>query len=523
MLLPSDWKASGLDPSFMNFISTTGRVNPPGALLPPFPPSQAYPPMVYLLRQPPRASRSLKPIVLLPPLVLPPILPPIHPTPLCLSPSLLDTGVGELILLEVAAAPLNDDDDDADVVFAVAAVVSGVDLFDWTTIPRSRVKVELIGGGLLSFVRLGIVARLSTRKPALSYPRCGSSDDKVSMMVPFGPKVSGLRVVSHQDISSLARLLYRGIQWAQRSAIRSYVERRLRWLCEPRSARFVIIEALEIMQSCFNVDSTVTARRLVDVKEYYYLFNLGKIKSGDSVGSGSAAPSTATCSAVGSTTKAPTEKGKEPGGKGKELVEVEEVLERGYSIRNLCEVENRTRANGNFASIMMRLSPGEGEELLTPRWLSIPVSARVWIEGSLAVEYLWGALHPVLAKQLYECSSKELMNRVVKSAVWLGASQEVVAVVEHREKELKATVDQMRAELGKGAKCGDRLHSFMRFESGLQKMGRISYEFGYHVALERFQAKHSKAEVEADPFTECPEDGTSDSLSMIVPLLRSSL
>ncbi|RWW13200.1 hypothetical protein GW17_00023102 [Ensete ventricosum] len=126
MLLPSDWKASGLDPSFMNFISTTGRVNPPGALLPPFPPSQAYPPMAYLLRQPPRASRSLKPIVLLPPLVLPPILPPIHPTPLCLSPSLLDTGVGELILLEVAAAPLNDDDDDADVVFAVAAVVSGV-------------------------------------------------------------------------------------------------------------------------------------------------------------------------------------------------------------------------------------------------------------------------------------------------------------------------------------------------------------------------------------------------------------
>lgn len=89
MLLPSDWKASGLDPSFMNFISTTGRVNPPGALLPPpFPPLQAYPPKAYLLRQPPRASRSLKPTVLLPPLVLPPILPPIHPTPRSLSLSL---------------------------------------------------------------------------------------------------------------------------------------------------------------------------------------------------------------------------------------------------------------------------------------------------------------------------------------------------------------------------------------------------------------------------------------------------
>ncbi|RZR99007.1 hypothetical protein BHM03_00028474 [Ensete ventricosum] len=34
---------------------------------------------------------------------------------------------------------------------------------------------------------------------------------------------------------------------------------------------FRAIEALAIMRSCFNVDSTVTARRLVDVREHYYV------------------------------------------------------------------------------------------------------------------------------------------------------------------------------------------------------------------------------------------------------------
>ncbi|RWV80773.1 hypothetical protein GW17_00057900, partial [Ensete ventricosum] len=161
-------------------------------------------------------------------------------------------------------------------------------------------------------------------------------------------------------------------------------------------------------------------------------------------------------------------------GKGKEPIEVEEVLERGYSIRDLCEVEDRARANGYFTSVMTRLNPGKGEELLMPRWSLIPGSAWVWTEGPLAMEYLRGALHPVLAKQFYECSSEELMNRAAKStsewrpcrsgpcrgltgstparehhsALNRRASQEVVATTEHQAKELQATVNQLRVELG---------------------------------------------------------------------------
>ncbi|RRT43615.1 hypothetical protein B296_00022060 [Ensete ventricosum] len=55
-------------------------------------------------------------------------------------------------------------------------------------------------------------------------------------------------------------------------------------------------KALAMMRSCFNVDSTVTAHWLVDVREYYYMFNLEMMKPGGSAGSGSTTPSTASAS-----------------------------------------------------------------------------------------------------------------------------------------------------------------------------------------------------------------------------------
>ncbi|RZS22234.1 hypothetical protein BHM03_00054977 [Ensete ventricosum] len=44
------------------------------------------------------------------------------------------------------------------------------------------------------------------------------------------------------------------------------------------------------------------------------------------------------------------------------------------------------------------------------------------------------------------------------------------------------------------------------FKEGLKRMGRVTYEYGYRVALARFHARHSDAEVEKDPFTIHPED-----------------
>ncbi|RRT53278.1 hypothetical protein B296_00049956 [Ensete ventricosum] len=235
--------------------------------------------------------------------------------------------------------------------------------------------------------------------------------------------------------------------------------------------------------------------------------------------------------------------------KGKESTEAKEVQERSYSVRELCEVSGRAGVDRYFIAHMSKLPHAEADEPVTPRWSSLLRSDRMWTKGPLAAECLRGAIHPILVKQLYECSSKELMDRAAKSAIWVFAEQWA--------KELQANVDQLRAELEsskswrkdleldvntvcaslQGArddrtrleedvmslieavvlleaelkvedpKAVTSYKASQGFESGLEKMGRISYEFGYRVVLERFPSKHSEAAIEENPFAECPKDG----------------
>ncbi|RRT68226.1 hypothetical protein B296_00001700 [Ensete ventricosum] len=44
------------------------------------------------------------------------------------------------------------------------------------------------------------------------------------------------------------------------------------------------------------------------------------------------------------------------------------------------------------------------------------------------------------------------------------------------------------------------------FKEGLKRMDRVTYEYGYRVALARFHARHPDTKVEEDPFTIHPED-----------------
>ncbi|RRT31317.1 hypothetical protein B296_00055278 [Ensete ventricosum] len=44
------------------------------------------------------------------------------------------------------------------------------------------------------------------------------------------------------------------------------------------------------------------------------------------------------------------------------------------------------------------------------------------------------------------------------------------------------------------------------FKDDLKMMSRVTYEYGYQVALARFRARHPDADVEEDPFTIHPED-----------------
>ncbi|RWV93019.1 hypothetical protein GW17_00044554, partial [Ensete ventricosum] len=52
----------------------------------------------------------------------------------------------------------------------------------------------------------------------------------------------------------------------------------------------------------------------------------------------------------------------------------------------------------------------------------------------------------------------------------------------------------------------DRYKESVGFNEGLKRMGHVTYEYGYQVALARFHSLHLDSEVEEDPFTIHPED-----------------
>ncbi|RZS18029.1 hypothetical protein BHM03_00050251 [Ensete ventricosum] len=365
----------------------------------------------------------------------------------------------------------------------------------------------------------------------------------------------------------------------------------------------IVIEALAALRSCFNVDSIITTHQLVEgVKDmneawlaeadlsptprgmlflFVYhakcvsliipcrveMFNLGKMKSSGGAGSGSTVPS-----ATGSVAKGRLlSSSRMPQG-----APLGSPLKRGrswWSSRRLsnggilsesCVMWRIERERTTiFASIMTQLMTIEDEDPLVLRWSAISESSQVWTEGPLSEEYLRGALHPNLAKQVYECSSEELMNRVGKSTVWnqherilalratnkelkLGANQELVATIELHVKGLEEDINKLRVELEfiknqrreleqevgvlrsnldrarndrarvegdvlslteavtllqvelkvEGPKAVAAYKASQGFESSLEKMGRVSYEFGYRVVLERLRGKHTEIAIE---------------------------
>ncbi|RZR77135.1 hypothetical protein BHM03_00002124, partial [Ensete ventricosum] len=143
-------------------------------------------------------------------------------------------------------------------------------------------------------------------------------------------------------------------------------------------------------------------------------------------------------------------------------------------------------------------------------------------------------------------------NKELKASV----SQELAAAAEWRAKELEAEIERMRTELEslrsqrgeleqevrllhsnldearndqarlegdvlslteevalleaelkvEGQKSVAAYKGSRGFESCLKKIWRVSYEFGYRVALEQLRGKHPDIMIKVDPFAKCPED-----------------
>ncbi|RRT38694.1 hypothetical protein B296_00045172 [Ensete ventricosum] len=110
--------------------------------------------------------------------------------------------------------------------------------------------------------------------------------------------------------------------------------------------------------------------------------------------------------------------------------------------------------------------------------------------------------------QRLEASEKEL------SEVWSNLAEIQRLLKEVRVKARKMDDDLLQsmkalenaqAELPRQAV--DRYKESADFTEGLKRMRRVTYEYGYQVALAHFHALHPDLEVEEDPFTIYSEDG----------------
>ncbi|RRT52212.1 hypothetical protein B296_00050598 [Ensete ventricosum] len=116
--------------------------------------------------------------------------------------------------------------------------------------------------------------------------------------------------------------------------------------------------------------------------------------------------------------------------KSKGTMELGEVLERGYTMRELYEVEDRAGADGYFTSIMKQLKCVEGEDPLGLHFVSALID-RVHDASRL------------VRSQHEKILALRAANKELKASIGQG----LITAAERRTKELEAEIERTRTEL----------------------------------------------------------------------------
>ncbi|RZR86336.1 hypothetical protein BHM03_00013509 [Ensete ventricosum] len=178
---------------------------------------------------------------------------------------------------------------------------------------------------------------------------------------------------------------------------------------------------------------------------------------------------------------------------------------------------------------MSDLGHQDPDKEMKARWRGLKNLTKVWNDSSTVEEFERGLLHPQLARELYTVPSEVLLARAAKEMVLalqqLKASKKELSEVRSNLAEIQKllkeawvraremddellqavkALENARVELPRQAV--DRYKEQVSFKEGLKRMGRVTYEYGYRVALARFHALHPDSKVEEDPFTIHPED-----------------
>ncbi|RRT33787.1 hypothetical protein B296_00026684 [Ensete ventricosum] len=215
---------------------------------------------------------------------------------------------------------------------------------------------------------------------------------------------------------------------------------------------------------------------------------------------------------------------------------------------------------------MSDLGHQDPDKEMKARWRGLKNSTKIWNDSSVAEEFERRLLHPQLARELYMLPSEVLLPRAAKEmvleldALKSGGGPEAITKAEERASELEQKLGKTKQERDeafqrleasekelievqsnlaeiqrllkearvRARKMNDELLQSMKalesarselpkqavdlykestgFKEGLKPMGRVTYEYGYRVALARFRALHPNSEVEEDPFTIHLED-----------------
>ncbi|RRT67713.1 hypothetical protein B296_00017274 [Ensete ventricosum] len=239
--------------------------------------------------------------------------------------------------------------------------------------------------------------------------------------------------------------------------------------------------------------------------------------------------------------KEPAAPSEEPGTPtGSEEGGASSTLRRPRSMKDLFKTKVHKDDVGYYTLLMSDLGHQDPEKEMKARWKGLKNSTKVWNNSSVAEEFERGLLHPQLAWELYMLPSDGSSSLVellisccfvqsqhfqmalfdrVHDAGWL------ITFMDYRLKQLQEELDALKSDGGPKAvaKAEERAalestraklprqtiteyKEFFGFKEGLERMGRVTYEYGYRVTLVCFHARYPDAEVEEDPFTIHPED-----------------
>uniref|UniRef100_A0A804IBZ2 Uncharacterized protein n=1 Tax=Musa acuminata subsp. malaccensis TaxID=214687 RepID=A0A804IBZ2_MUSAM len=99
---------------------------------------------------------------------------------------------------------------------------------------------------------------------------------------------------------------------------------------------------------------------------------------------------------------------------------------------------------------------------------------------------------------------------VAKARSTRGESVELIRRLEESRAEARGAVEALSIEIRqrpeKDKKLIEDYKASSGFQLGLVRTRRVSYKYGYRIALARFKARHPDLEVTEDPFDSFPED-----------------